>query len=65
MITIRPATPEDLDVLSEMGEHFFGYSAFSKFAPFDRTAARAAIARLASSDLRALGLRSLRKLLAL
>jgi predicted N-acetyltransferase YhbS len=48
MITIRPATPEDLDALSEMGEHFFGYSAFSKFAPFDRNAARAAIARLAS-----------------
>lgn len=47
MCTIRPATPEDFDALADMGAQFFAYSAFAKAVPFDRDAARAAIARFA------------------
>ncbi len=43
MCTIRNADPDDLDVLADMGEKFFAYSAFAKVVPFDRDAVREAI----------------------
>jgi GNAT superfamily N-acetyltransferase len=43
MATIRHAQSEDLDALIDMGAHFFGYSEFSRFATFDKDAARASL----------------------
>lgn len=48
MCTIRPARSEDLDALADMGAQFFAYSAFAKAVPYDRDAARAAIASYAA-----------------
>lgn len=48
MCTIRPAGPDDLDALAEMGARFFAYSAFAKVVPFDQDAARAAIEHYAA-----------------
>ena len=35
MCTIRPAEPNDVDTLVRMGEDFFAFSAFSRFADYD------------------------------
>lgn len=48
MCTIRPATPEDINALTDMGAQFFAYSAFGKVVRFDRDAARDAIAHYAT-----------------
>jgi GNAT superfamily N-acetyltransferase len=48
MCTIRPAGPDDLDALADMGERFFAYSPFGQAVRYDRDAARAAIAHHAT-----------------